>query len=115
MKKNGHRKLGLKFSTFCNSCKWKNCENCIDIDDFDQNDQNNFENTEGLDSPILEPIITIDKTSDVTMRNYNEDAERSYQPSTNWKLHKELQNELHGVAMELQMSCNGVAKSCKEL
>ena len=77
------RKLGLKCSTFCKSCKGQNCENCIDIDDFDQNEQYNFENTEEFHSSILEPIITIDNTPDVTMRNYNEDAESSYAESEN--------------------------------
>ena len=83
MKKRGCRKLGLKCSVFCKSCKGQSCENYVDTLDLDEIIEENglFENAAELESSILELIVTIDSTEDVDL--VNEDTKCSYVQSEN--------------------------------
>ena len=72
MKKCGCRKLGLKCSNFCKSCKGQTCENC-EVND-DVNEEFNIENE--MDTSIFEPDVTIDcidEDGDYTMEDATEE------------------------------------------
>ena len=64
LKKCGCRKLGLKCSIFCKSCKGQSCENCEHNSDINEDSENTCEE---LDTSILEPNVTIDESEDNIM------------------------------------------------